>query len=145
MDNNDIVLNGSTATWTLLPTQGEVLGTYAGTFQFKCYLTPIQTLEAGREFRSFLGSFSGQATETESNISFALSQLKFRVISAPPFWESTKPETGYAGNIPDLNILSTILDASIRAEDMFKEKVAKDREAILNRSINVAEIGRAHV
>ncbi len=139
MDNTDITINGSIATWTLPPTQGEINGTYSGTFEFRCWLTPTQTLEAGREFRSLLGNLSAQATETESNISFALVQLKHRIIKAPPFWTSTLQHSSYAGDLPDLNVIAAVLDAAIRAENLYKENVAKEREALLNHSIKVGE------
>jgi hypothetical protein len=139
MDNNDLLLNGSQATYVMPLTQGEVLGSYSGTFVFSCYLTPIQQLEAGREYRSLLGSHGPMSSETEANIAFALSQLKYRVISAPPFWNSTKQGSGYAGDIPDLNILALILEKAIMAENLFKESIQKERDALLERTILAGE------
>ena len=139
MDNNEISLNGSTATWTMAPTQGEVLGTYTGSFQFRCFLNPTQLLESGREYRSLLGNMGAQASETEQNVAFALSQLRYRIVKAPPFWESTKQDSAYGGDIPDLNILVLILEKALKAEEMFKENVQREREAILDRSIKSAE------
>ncbi len=139
MDNSDITINGSVATWNLPPTQGEVLGTYSGNFEFRCYLTPSQMLEAGREFRALLGNFAHQASETESNIAFAIAQLRFRIIKGPPFWESTKQNSSYAGDIPDLNILALILDRAIESENLFKINIQKERDLILERTIQAGE------
>ena len=139
MTNTDITFDGSIATWTLPPTDGEVQGTYTGTFQFRAFLDPIRQLQAGREYRELLGPNGGMAAEHEGQMAFCLTQLKHRIIKAPPFWTSTLQDSSMAGNIPDLNILLIILDASIRSENAYKEKVAKERELALNRSIGIVE------
>src|SRR5665213_765139 len=106
MDNNtDLTIIGSTAIWTLPPTQGDVQGTYTGSFEFRCFLNPLQHLQASREYRELLGNLGALATESEGNISFALTQLKHRILKAPPFWTSTLQDSGIAGNIPDLNVV----------------------------------------
>jgi hypothetical protein len=139
MDNNDIILNGSTATWQMPRTEGDLGGTYIGTFQFRCFLDPMRQLQAGKEYRSLLGDLAAQATEDEGRLAFALIQLKYRVLSCPPFWSSTVQESSIQGNIGDLNVISLVFNAAFLAETLYKEKIAKEREAILNRSIKVAE------
>lgn len=139
MDNNDITLTGSTATWRMERMDGELGGTYSGTFVFKCYLTPLASLQAGKEYRSLLGELAIQASDAEANLAFALTTLKQRIISAPPFWTSTLQESGIAGNVGDLNIIAAVLDASIRAEQMFKESIQKERDSLLVRSIAAGE------
>ena len=137
--DNDIIFEGSTATWRMPLTLGEYGGTYTGTFVFRCYLDPLRQLQAGRDYRDLLGSLGTLATETEGNMAFALSQLKHRIISSPPFWSSTLQESGIAGNVGDLNVIALTLDSAIRAETLYKEKIAKERETVLNRSIKVGE------
>ena len=137
--SNDILIEHNVANWTLPPTQGDLGGTYTGAFQFRTFLSPIQQLQAGREYRDYLGQHLHLANETEGNLAFALTQLKHRIIKAPPFWTSTLPESGLAGNIGDLNIIALVLDAAIRAENLFKERIAKEREELLNRSIEAGE------
>jgi hypothetical protein len=139
MDNDDIVIKGNIASFNLPPTEGEILGTYSGHFEVKCYLTPTEQLDAGREYRNLLGANAALASETESNLSFALVQLKYRVLKSPPFWSSTLQHSAYAGNIPDLNIIILVLDSAIRAENLFKEKIVKEREEILTKSIKKIE------
>ena len=139
MDNNDIVLTGNTATWTMPLTQGEVLGSYSGTFQFKTFLTPTTMLEAGREYRSLLGNLPEHATDKEKNLAFALVELKYRTLKAPPFWSSTLQESGYMGNIADLNIIVMVLEHAMIAESMFQEKLQKERDQLLDRTIKSAE------
>jgi hypothetical protein len=140
MENDtDIIINGSEATWIMPRTDGELGGTYTGTFIFRCFLDPLRQLQAGREYRELLGSLGAQASESEGNISFALCQVKNRLIKGPPFWTSTLQESGMSGNIGDLNIIAMVLDAAIRSENLFKEKIAKERESALDRGIKVGE------
>jgi hypothetical protein len=139
MDNNDITLNGSTATWRMPRTDGDLGGTYLGTFEFRCWLDPIRQLQAGREYRALLGELAAQATEDEGRLAFALTQIKYRALTVPPFWSSTSQESGISGNIGDLNIITMVLDAAFLSENLYKEKIAKERQAILERSIKVAE------
>ena len=138
-DNNDIIIIGSTAKWNLPPTQGELMGTYTGPFEFKTFLTPTQMLEAGREYRSLLGAFPEYASDKEKELAFALVQLRYRIIKAPPFWTSTLSESGYAGNVPDTNIIMTVYVKAIVAESMFQEKINKESETLLERTIKSAE------
>lgn len=139
MVNTDITINGNIATWSLPPTIGDLGGTYTGTFTFRTFLSPLQQLQAGREYRELLGSLGSQASVNEINLSFALVQLKHTVISAPPFWTSTLQESGMQGNIGDLNVIFLVLDASARAEETFKDRILKEREEALDRSIKAAE------
>jgi hypothetical protein len=139
MDNNDIILNGSVATWQMPRTEGDLGGTYTGLFQFRTFLDPLRQLQAGKEYRALLGELAIQATEDEGKLAFALVQLKHRILKAPPFWSSTLQDSGMSGNIGDLNVITLVLDAAFLSENLYKEKIAKEREAILERSIKVAE------
>lgn len=139
MDNTDITIEGNTAIWRMPTMEGQINGTYNGTFIFRCWLDPVRQLQAGREYREFLGQNAGMATETEANLAFALSQIKQRVIKAPPFWTSTAQESGIAGNIGDFNIIAAVLDAAIRAEQIYKNKMQKERDLLLKKSIEKSE------
>lgn len=137
--DTDITIENGIATWTMQPTNGEVQGTYTGTFQFRCYLDPIRQLQAGREYRELIGPHALLATETEGNLAFGLTQLRHRVLKSPPFWSSTLQESVFAGNIGDLNIITIVLDAAIRAENLYKEMMVKERDAILDKNIKTTE------
>lgn len=139
MDNNDIILDGSTATWVLPPTDAQTGGTYTGRFVFRCFLTPTQSLQAGRDYRELLGQYGTMITEAEGSLAFALAQLRQRVLKAPPFWTSPLQDAGYAGNIGDTGIISIVLDFAIRSENLFKEKIKAERDVALEQSIKVAE------
>lgn len=111
-ERSDIILDGSTATWEI-QVDGEIQGTYMGTFKFKCVLTPLQKIAANREYRELLGPHMTMAPEHESNLAFALTQLKHRIVSAPPFWGTGG---SLSGDLPDTNVIMAVLDAAVAAE-----------------------------
>jgi hypothetical protein len=139
MENNDIIINGTEATWTMKPIEGVLGGTYLGTFVFKCYLSPLQQLQAGREYREYLGPLATSASETEFQIAYALTQLKQRIVKSPPFWSATLQDSNVSGNIGELHIIMLVLDASARAESMFIEQIKKERDNLLNKTIASGE------
>lgn len=133
-ERTDITIDNGVATWSI-GTQGKILGTYAGTFKFKCYLMPSQKLAAGREFRELIGQHHELATEKEKFTAFALAQLKQRIISAPPWWVSTDQP----GDIPDEDVLTAILDAALDAEVKFIKDKQKEKEENLAKARKAAE------
>ena len=140
MDNpNDVLISGSTATWDMGQVQGEVSGTYMGTFQFRCFLTPTQTLAASREYRELLGPQLMLAPEFEGQLAYALVQTKHRILKAPPFWTAPTQNGELPGNIPDLNVILLVLDAAIVAETKYRESKAKERDEALESAIKASE------
>lgn len=136
VDRTDIVIENHTATWDL-KAEGAINGTYMGTFKFKCYLTPSETIAAGRERRSLLGDNAILATQKESFYAYALPQLKYRVISGPPFWEA---KTGqYSGDIADAEVMGMILDAALGAELKFNNEIKKRKTDAIERAKKAAE------
>jgi hypothetical protein len=134
----DIQIDGSTATWEMR-LEGEIQGTYTGTFKFRCFLTPTQRLAAGREHRELLGNNPTLATEHDDNLAFSLSQLKHRIISAPPFWTSTMQANGMAGDLPDENVIDSVLEAAIAAELKYKAQLKQRKLDALDRAKKAAE------
>lgn len=137
-NKSDLILKGDRAVWTM-KMEGNVLGTYIGTFVFRCFLTPLQRVAAGREQRELLGKYGENAPELESFLAFALTQLKHRIVEAPPFWSKSLTEDGYEGNLPDENVISTVLDAAVEAELQYKEHLKTKREVALKKAKEVAE------
>ncbi|CAM6005486.1 unnamed protein product [Sphagnum balticum] len=121
------------------PTVGDLGGTYTGVFEFRTFLDPIRILQAGREYRELLGGLAIQADDLEVKLAQILIQLKYRIVKAPPFWTSTEQDSGMSGNIGDMNIIGMVFDAATRAEDMFKEKIEKEKQAALDRTIKAGE------
>lgn len=137
--DNDIVLNGSVASWRMQPIIGELGGTYTGTFEFRTFLDPLRQLQAGREYRELLGSLAIHAEDRESDLAFALIQLKHRILKAPGFWTSTEQDSGIAGNLGDMNVIAAVLEAALRAEELFKTRVTEERNKLLDKNIKSAE------
>lgn len=142
LKRKDITIDGSTATWELAAS-GDILGLYSGQFKFKCYLTPTEKLAAGRLYRMLLGDHPTTALNHEDNLSFTLAQLKYRVISGPPFWQSAIGLDGIVGDIPDEKVLDIIFEGAIASELKYLatlqqkkaeliEKAKKSAEKILN-------------
>lgn len=137
-DTNLILNTDGTASWTFRE-EGDTLGaTYAGTFVFKCYLNPLDSLAAGRLYRELLGQNGHEAGDQERFLAFALSQCKYRITKAPPFWKSSNSVVD-GGDVPDLNLISLILDKAISSEVLYKEQLKKRKEEALDKAQKAAE------
>jgi hypothetical protein len=137
--DTDLVIEGSTATWTMSNVQGLIGGTYNGTFKLRCFLSPTEELGASRLYRELLGPHASLSSEDESYLAYALTQLKYRVISAPPFWYTPQQAGEMPGSIPDKNVLLLVLDASARAAAAFQAKMTAERDTVLKKTIQSAE------
>jgi hypothetical protein len=133
---SDIVIEGTTASWSI-HMEGDVSGTFNGTFRFKCFLTPTERIAANREMRALLGEHPMLVPEHESFLAYALTQLKYRIITAPPFWKSG--ESGWAGDLPDSNVISEVLNAAVEAEVKYKDELNKRKLEHLDRAKKAAE------
>jgi len=136
-ERSDLILQGATATWEM-NIDGNVNGTYRGTFKFKCYLTPTETLAAGRAYRELLGANPAFAPDHESFLAYALTQLKYRVLEAPPFWTTSK-EGPFNGDLADENVISEVLLAATDAEIKYKAQLNQRKKDALERAIKAAE------
>lgn len=134
--NSDIIIEGTTASWSI-NTEGSISGTFVGQFRFRCVLNPTQRIAANREMRALLGDHPLLVPEHESFLAYALTQLKYRIITAPPFWKSA--ESGWEGDIPDENVISEVLNAAINAEVKYKEQLDERKLEALERAKKSAE------
>ncbi|NJO48151.1 MAG: hypothetical protein HC840_00385 [Leptolyngbyaceae cyanobacterium RM2_2_4] len=125
LERSDLIIEGNTATWDLR-LDGDIHGTYTGAFRFKCYLSPLQQIAADRERRELLGNQPLYASDHESFLAYALTQLKYRIVTAPPFWASSNPAT-LAGDIADENVIAAVLDAALGAEIKYKSQLKKKK------------------
>lgn len=138
LKRKDIVIENNTARWDI-STNGDINGLYTGQFMFKCFLTPTEKLAAGREYREFLGSNATLALKHEDNLAFILAQLKYRVISAPPFWLSAMGINGIAGDLPDEKVLDVIFEASLSAEFKYLAVLQEKKELAIEKAKKAAE------
>lgn len=133
-DRSDLIIEGHTCLWDIAAI-GDILGLYTGQFRFRCYLDPLARLASSREYRELLGPNPSIVLEIEDNLAFSLSQLKHRIISAPPFWTAS----GQPGNVPDENIIMLVLDAAISAEIKYKNQLKKKKADALEKAKLAAE------
>ena len=138
LKRSDLAIEGNVATWTL-GMEGSILGTYAGIFKFKCYLTPSEQLAAGRLYRELLGPNAALAFSAEDNAAYMLSQLKYRVVSAPPFWHSSVGVDGIAGDVPDQAVLEAILEAAVASQFKYMALLQQRKYEMLKKAKAAAE------
>ena len=134
---SDITLEGNKATWTI-KSLGDINGLYLGTFVFKTYLNPMEQIRANRDFRELMGPNPSSAPEHESFLAYALTQLKHRIISAPPFWNSARFEN-MEGNIPDEGVITDILGAATDAEVLYRKQLKKMKKDSITMARQAAE------
>ena len=114
--------------------EGPIQGSYKGILSLRCYLNPLDSLAAGRHFRDLLGQFGGDSSEQDKYLAFCISQLSKRVIKGPPWWNIDQ-----VGNVPDLNILSIILDRALTAEAAYKQHLTKRKDEALEKAQKAAQ------
>ena len=133
---DDLVVNPDGTAIFTINEEGPIQGSYKGTFVLRCYLSPLDnSLAAGRQrSRDLLGQFGESAAEGDRYIAFCTSQLARRVIKGPPWWNASD----MPGNIPDLNILSLILDRALSAEAAYKARLEKMKQDALQKAQNAA-------
>ena len=125
------------ASWDINMT-GLIGGTYQGTFVFKTILTPLQEIEVDRDYRELLGKNAEFATTHADNLAYTLSQLRYRVVKAPPFFNDGITRFP-GGQIPDREVLSKILDAAIAAEMKYRDELKKKHTASIQKLVKVLE------
>lgn len=142
-DLSDIQLGGTTATWTMKK-EGFLSGTYTGTFTFRCFLTPLQKIAAGREQRELLGEsrtwIETPEYERDNFLAYALTQLKYRILSAPPWWAVAGVNKSHEGDVPDEEIIEHVLNAAMRSQLKYEKNLTARREAALKRANDGAKV-----
>ena len=138
LKRTDLVLENNLCRWDSAY-NGDINGLYTGTFVFKCFLTPSEKLAAGRDYRELLGSNAVLALKYEDNLAFVLSQLKYRIVSAPPFWTSSTGLNGFQGDLSDEKVLDVIFEAALSAEFKYLAMLQEKKEKAIKKAKDVAE------
>lgn len=86
---------------------------------------------------SYFGPNTQEASEQDKFLAYCLSQLKYRVVKAPPFWITDTSMV--QGNLPDINLISLALDRAISAELLYKEQLKVRREESLKKATEAAK------
>ena len=117
--------------------------TYKGNFKVKCVLSPLDYIQSDGTYRELLGKTNPQfANEYVAQLAYALSQLKYRIISNPSWFDNSV--NGIKGSNVDDRILLHVLDKAIQAEEQYRKGIeekynkAKDdvKEAIDDGTLN---------
>jgi hypothetical protein len=98
---------------------------YKGVFVVRCMLNPMAFIAADKLYRELLGGKPVEAHPHAGALAFALSQLKYRVLKMPPFWENREIP---GGHIDDHNILIEVLNRAIYCEEVYAKM--KNEEAV---------------
>lgn len=134
----DIKFEGNVAVWDI-STEGSISGTYSGTFKFRTFLNPLQRIAADREMRELIGANPTFASQEISYLAFCLSELKQRIVESPPFWNSTLQNSSMAGNIPDEEVLTIIMNAAVDAQLLYKQHLLEKKEDAIRRAKEALE------
>lgn len=129
--DTDITIENGVASWDMI-FHGAVGGSYMGNFKFRCFLTPMQLIEADRDFRELIGTNAQFAATNAENVAYALAQLKQRVLESPPFWRENAGRFG-GGGIKDMDVLDLVLEAAVASEVKFRKELTQRHEESINR------------
>jgi len=117
---NDINFHMGTATFNISMEAAASKTKYQGMFKVKCVLSPLHYIQSDSMYRELLGKTNPQfASEYVSQLSYALSQLKYRIIDSPAWFKNQ--ETGIDGSNIDDSILLYVLDKAVECESEYRE------------------------
>lgn len=116
---------------------GKIGGAYKGLFKFRTVLSPIQLIEADRDYRELLGKNAEFAETHVENMAYTLTQLKHRILSAPPFWNDGSRFPG--GHIRDDEIISAVYEAAVISEKKFRDLLTQKHKSSIERLKKVIE------
>lgn len=111
---------------------GKIGGTYQGLFKFRSVLSPIQQISADREYRELLGKNAELVSTHIENYAVILTQLKQRIIEAPPFWNDGA--SAFPGShIRDDEVLDAVFRASVMAETKYRKQLTEKHKQSIER------------
>lgn len=143
LNPDDVVLENNKAIYHL-DQVGDIGGSYKGVFEFRCFLNPIQYIAADREYRDLIGKNPALADPHADSLAYALMQLKYRVVKAPPFWYSDdSPIPG--GGVADRDIISVLLAAATEAEVKYRKSILDRQEESVNKLKAIIEKKKAEM
>jgi hypothetical protein len=136
---SDIKLDGSIAEFHISEIGKNSGETFTGDFTVKCFLSPIDIIKADKLNRDLLGEISPHlAGQDASNMSFALSQLKYRVVKSPAGWKNTEIDGGHL----DINIIIKVLNTAVEAQTLYKKRSEERLISLQNKLTNEIKSGK---
>lgn len=117
MENNIDYYMG-TATFEVNIEAAADKATYKGQFKVKCVLSPFEYIKSDAMYRELLGKVNPQyANEYVNQLSYALAQLKYRVMEAPSWFEE---HNGIKGSNVDDKVLLYVFDQAVSCEEEYR-------------------------
>jgi hypothetical protein len=124
---NDIDFHMGTATFHISMEAAASKTKYQGLFKVKCVLDPLEYIQSDSMYRKLLGDTNPQfASDYVSQLCYALSQLKYRIIDCPAWFKNQ--ETGVNGSNIDDSILLYVLDKAVECESDYREGMKEKYE-----------------
>lgn len=93
---------------------------YKGQFKVKCILSPLEYINADANYRELLGKTNPQyASDYVSQLAYALSQLRFRIMECPSWYNKQ------GDGVRDDKVLLDIFDKAVECEQQYREGIVK--------------------
>lgn len=136
---SDIKLDGSLAEFHISEIGKNSGETFTGDFTVKCFLSPLDIIKADKLNRDLLGDISPHLAGSDAaNMSFALSQLKYRVVKSPAGWKNSEVDGGHL----DLNIVIKVLNTAIEAQTLYKKRSEERLVSLQNKLTDQIKSGK---
>jgi len=121
--DRDINYHMATATFYIDMVAAGNRSTYKGAFEVKCLISPLELIRSDALYRKLLGDTNpNYASDYVGSLSYALSQLKYRVVSSPAWYSNG---TDIDGSHIDDAILLKIFDDAIECEAEYRLGIDK--------------------
>lgn len=138
--NNNIDYYMATATFRVNIESSSSKAIHKGVFKVKCVLSPLEYINSDAFYRQLLGKHNPQfASDYVNQLCYALSQLKYRIIDAPEWFDNK--ETGVIGSSVDDNILLHVLDKAVEIESEYREGVVEQYKAAKEEVVEAIDEG----
>lgn len=128
--SDDVKLDGSLGEFHISEVGKNSGETFTGDFTVRCFLNPLEVLKADRLYRELMGAINPHLASSEAqNFSFALSQLKFRIVKSPSGWKNSEIDGGHL----DDNVVIAVLNKAIAAQILYKERSVERMKGLQNK------------
>lgn len=128
--SDDVKLDGSLGEFHISEVGKNSGETFTGDFTVRCFLNPLEVLKADRLYRELMGAINPHLASSEAqNFSFALSQLKFRIVKSSSGWKNSEIDGGHL----DDNVVIAVLNKAIEAQILYKNRSVDRMKSLQNK------------
>lgn len=123
-------LSGSEAIFSINVIGDKTKETFMGEFTVKCIMSPMDLIKSDKLYRNLIGDNPHFANQDVREYAFVFSQLQFRIVKSPSWWELGEIN---GQNVQDRNVLITIMNNALEAEELYIKEKTKQQEEMQNR------------